>query len=411
MEQANTSNVPMAESTSYETGSRIVDHFSVVEGGPIYRFQLAIGMALRNRSGLVKRALLTILITWLPLLLLSLAQDRAFGNQVHIPFLYDFATAIRFFIGLPLLVIAEAVIDPKLNHAVKHFVTSGLVAAEDLRAFEEVVLKTNRLRDSVVPALVILIAAFTPSIWYKDTEFLKSGVSTWHTIASLSGEHLSVAGWWFGVVSLPLFRVLLFRWVWMTFLWTFFLRRLVGIELRCVATHADGCGGLGFLTHAQLLFGLIAFANAAVLAGAFGNSIAYQGATVASLKFLMIAYCALAVIVLAAPLLVLTPKLLKVKRRGIYQYGSLGNAYAQAFDAKWIQGISSEREALLGTSDIQSLADLSNSFAVVQRMKVVLINKEILLGLAIPAVLPMVPLIVIATPADELVRALLKVLV
>lgn len=396
--------------TASETGSRIVDRFSLVEGGAIYRFQLAIHMAMPDRSGVGKRALLTSLVTWFPLLLLSLVQGRAV-DTVRMPFLFDFAAALRFLIGLPLLVIAEAVIDPRIRRAVKHFVTSGLVCAEELPAFEAAILKMNRLRDSAVPALVIVVAAFAPSIWYKQTELLKSGISTWHTVASASGEHLSLAGWWFGVLSLPLFRVLLFRWLWMMFLWGYFLRQLRHVNLRCVATHPDNSGGLGFLTHAQLLFGFIAFASSVVVVGAMANSIAHQGATISSLKFLMLTYCVLSVLVFAAPLLALTPKLAAVKRAGIYQYGSLGNAYTQAFEDKWIREPAPQHESLLGTSDIQSLADLANSFAVVQRMKVVLINKEILLGLAIPAILPMLPLIMIATPADELLRAVLKFLV
>lgn len=411
MEQASLSTPPKREErASSETGSRVVDQFSLLQGGAIYRFQVAIHMAMPDRSGVFKRAFLTTLITWLPLFLLSLFQGRAFGGQVKLPLLYDFAAAIRFLIGLPLLVIAEAIIDPRINHAVKHFVSSGLVTTEDLPIFEEAILKMNKLRDSIVPALLILIASFAPSIWYKQTELLKSGISTWHTIASNSGESLSFAGWWFGLISLPLYRVLLFRWIWMISLWAFFLKQLVRINLRCVATHPDTSGGLGFLTHAQLFFGFIAFASSAVVTGAFANSIAYQGATVSSLKFLMIAFCVLAIVVLAAPLLVLTPKLAMVKRRGLYEYGSLGTTYTRAFDAKWIHGISPEHEPLLGTSDIQSLADLSNSFSVVQKMRIVLINKEILIGLAVPAILPMLPLIIIATPADQLVRAVLKLL-
>ena len=89
----------------------------------------------------------------------------------------------------------------------------------------------------------------------------------------------------------------------------------------------------------------------------------------------------------------------------------MGNNYVQAFDSKWIQGLSSEREPLLGTYDIQSLADLNNSFSVVQDMRIVLIDKKLLFGLAISAVLPMVMPILIATPIDELIRAVLKVLV
>jgi hypothetical protein len=359
----------------------------------------------------VNRALLTALFAWFPLLLLSLFQGRAFGSQVQIAFLHDFATSIRFLIGLPLLVIAEAVIDPRLTHAVKHFVKSRLVPTEEVPAFQEVILKTNKLRDSLAPALLILVAAYLPSIWYKDTELLGNGVSTWHTITSSSGEWLSLAGWWSGFISLPLFRVLLFRWLWMILLWADFLRRVAKMDLDCVATHPDKCGGLGFLTEAQVLFGFIAFTSSAVLAGAFGNAIAYQGATVDSLKFLIIAACLLIVFVLAAPLLVLTPKLERVKRRGIYDYGQLGTSYVQAFDTKWIQGLSPEREPLLGTADIQSLADLSNSFSVVREMKIVLIEKNLFFGLAVSAVLPMIPLIIIATPADQLIRAVLKLLV
>jgi hypothetical protein len=412
MELGSTSDLPPAERevSASGSGSRVVDQFSLVQGGLIYRFQVAIGMAIPDRSGVVNRALLTILITWFPLLLLSLLQNRAFGSQVQIPFLHDFATNIRFLIGLPLLVIAEVVINPRISHAVKHFVKSGLVAPGAVPAFEEAILKMNKLRDSFLPALLILAASFAPSIWYKETELLGSVVSTWHSVISPSGESLSLAGWWFGIVSLPLFRVLLFRWVWMIFLWAVFLRSVTKIELGCIATHPDTCGGLGFLAEAQLVFSLIGFASSVVFSGAFGNAIAYQGATVSSLKFLMIASCLLVVVVLAVPLLVLTPKLVKVKRRGIYDYGALGTAYARAFDAKWIKGPSLEREPILGTADIQSLADLRNSFSVVEEMKVVLVDKKVLIGLAISVILPMIALIVIVTPTEAFVRAVLKLL-
>lgn len=393
------------------TGSRVVDRFSLVEGGPIYRFQVAIHMAMPDRSGVARRAFLTAFLTWFPLLVLALIQDRAFGHQVKIPFLYDFAANVRFLAGLPLLVIAEAAIDPRLNHAVRHFVKSGLVTAENMPAFEDAILRVNRLRDSLLPALIIVIAAFAPSIWYSETELLKGGVSTWHTIISPSGESLSLAGWWFGLISLPLYRVLLFRWVWMTCLWALFLRRITRIDLGCVATHPDKAGGFGFLAEEEILFGFIALATSVVLAGALGNAIAYEGATVSSLKFLIIAFCVLAVVVFAAPLLVLTPKLLKVKRAGMYGYSGLGTEYSRAFDAKWIQGRSLEREPLLGASDIQSLADLSNSFSVVREMRVVLVDRKVLAGLAIPAILPLIPLMIIATPTDQLVRAVLKLLV
>jgi hypothetical protein len=43
-------------------------------------------------------------------------------------------------------------------------------------------------------------------------------------------------------------------------------------------------------------------------------------------------------------------------------------------------------------------------------MKPVPINKSTLITLAAAALLPMVPLLVLATPADQLIRAVLKML-
>jgi hypothetical protein len=411
MNEASASDLPIGKTPlTSESGSELVDQFSLIEGGPIYRFQKAIGLALPNRRAVFKRALLTTLITWFPLLVLSLIQNRAFGHEVKIPLLYDFAATLRFLVGLPLLVIAEAVIDPRLNRTVKHFPESNLVPPSVLPAFEDVIRRTNKLRNHIVPVIPILILAFIPSIGYQKTVGFTTGTSTWHTIISPSGESLSLAGWWAGFVSWPLFRVLMFRWVWIIVLWGLFLKRVAKLDLGCVGTHPDTCGGLGFLAEAQLLFGFISFASSAAIAGTFGNLIAYQGATVSSLKFLMIGFCVLMILILAAPLLVLTPKLAVTKRKSLHLYGTLGTFYVQEFDAKWIGGGMTEQEALLGTADIQSLADLNNSFAVVRNMKVVLIDKEVLIGLAIPAVLPLVPLIVIATPANEIAKAVFKLL-
>lgn len=411
--EPNTPDPPVHEKgePAHSTGSSLVDHFSVLQGGPIYRFQEAIHMAMPDRSGVVKRAFLTTLLTWFPLLVLSLLQHRAFGSEVQMPFFYDIGNAIRFLIGLPLLVIAEAIIDPKLNEAARHYVKSGLVAREGFPAFENVIARTNRLRDSAIPALVILAAAFAPLFWHQQTELLRKGISTWQTIASPGGESISLAGWWLGFIAFPLYRILLFRWVWMALLWAVFLKKAMKIKLSCIGTHPDGCGGLGFIAEAQLSFGFIAFAASAVIAGAFGNAIAYEGATVLSLKFLMIAFCVLAVVVFAAPMLVLTPRLFKEKRRGLDDYGSLGTAYARDFDDKWIRGVVPGREPLLGTPDIGSLADLGGSFSVIRDMKIVLIDKKLLLGLAIPTILPMIPLLILATPTDKLVHAVLKLLV
>jgi hypothetical protein len=52
---------------------------------------------------------------------------------------------------------------------------------------------------------------------------------------------------------------------------------------------------------------------------------------------------------------------LRAKRHGLLEYARLGSEYTGDFDRKWLREARPAEETLLGTADIQSLADLSNS--------------------------------------------------
>lgn len=393
-----------------ELHSSVADNFSLTRGGPLYRLQLRLGAAKEERIRVMRRALGAVLVTWLPLLLLSAAQGLAFGTHIPIPFVQDFAVNVRFLIALPLLILSEVGIDRRLGITVNHFLKSGLVKEADLPPFEAVIEKVTRLRDRVLPEMVILVVAYLPSLSVRSSEILMRSVPSWHLVQTPSGETLSYAGWWFGLISVPVYRFLLLRWVWRMVLWASFLWRVSKLKLVLIPTHPDMAAGIGFLSGAQLRFGLIAFACGAVAAGQMGNTIAYEGATVGGLKFIMIAYCVFATLVLAAPLLLLAPRLLAVRKLGLLEYGTLATGYTQTFDAKWVHGRVPEGETLLGSSDIQSLADLGNSFAIVRGMRAAPIDKRTLIGLAIAAGLPMAPVVMLGTPADQLIRSVLKLL-
>lgn len=380
------------------------ERFSLIEGGPLYRFEVYIRMAIPNRSAVIRRACLAVLITWLPLFVLSAAEGRLLGS-VTIPFLYDIAVNVRFLITLPLLIVAETVVDPRVAGAVRQFVTSGLVTTDQFPAFASVVTRILKLRDSMIPAILLVIAAYLPSLWPAAS---RTAVSSWHTLHSASQATRTGAGLWFWLISLPLYRLLLFRWVWLIVLWTIFLFRTSKLDLRCVATHPDTAAGLGFLMYAQTWFGIVAFTASCVAAAGFADEMVYHGQTLDGLKFLIAAFCVLMVALFAAPLLVMTPKLILVKESGLSEYGDLGSAYVHEFDQKWVRHQNPD-DALLGTGDIQSLADLYNSFTVVRGMRVVLWSKGLLLGLAVSVVLPMLVLIVAVTPVDQLLRTVLKV--
>jgi hypothetical protein len=128
------------------------------------------------------------------------------------------------------------------------------------------------------------------------------------------------------------------------------------------------------------------------------------------MKFPIFAYGIMAIILLVAPLLVVTPLLIKIKKKALLEYGALVAIHNQQFDQKWIQKEQSPDEAILGHPDPSSLTDLGSSFTVIRQMGIIPIDKPTLVTLALAAALPMVPVVLLATPIDELVRLVLKML-
>lgn len=200
------------------------------------------------------------------------------------------------------------------------------------------------------------------------------------------------------------------RWLWREFLWALFLWRVSRLDLLLTPTHTNATGGLDFLAEGQSGFSAIVFAGGAVIAADIANAIAYEGASLNTMTFVMIGYCALAIILLVAPLLLVTPKLFEIRQQGLLEYGNLATDYARAFDSKWICGEPLTGEPPLAGSDVKSLADISNSFAAVREMSIIPVNNRTFLSLAVAALLPMVPMLILARPAAELVRRVLNML-
>ena len=186
--------------------------------------------------------------------------------------------------------------------------------------------------------------------------------------------------------------------------------RVSRIKLDLAPAHTDLAAGLGFLTEGQRAFNPIVFAGGVVVAGQVVNAIAYEGATLSSVQFIMLAYALLAMIFLVVPLLVVAPALFKVKKKACLEFGALVTHHDQLFDAKWIRGQRSPEDVILGNADASSLADLGAAFTVVKQMRIVPIDKPTLISLTVAAGLPMVPVVLFATPANELIGAVLKML-
>ncbi len=83
----------------------------------------------------------------------------------------------------------------------------------------------------------------------------------------------------------------------------------------------------------------------------------------------LIGLVALMVLAVLGPLLVFSRQLEAAKRVGLREHGPLAQRYVREYDRKWLRGGAPPDEPLLGSADIQSLADLGNSFDSVKEMR------------------------------------------
>ena len=59
-----------------------------------------------------------------------------------------------------------------------------------------------------------------------------------------------------------------------------------------------------------------------------------------------------------------------------------------------------------GAGDIQSLADLANSYEVVRGMRALPFGRDTLIQVVVPAVAPLLPLALTVVPAEEILQKL-----
>ena len=167
-------------------------------------------------------------------------------------------------------------------------------------------------------------------------------------------------------------------------------------------THPDRAGGLGYLELVHTEFTPLVLAISAVQSASLAQDIALGGMTINAI-YPSVAFVLLVDAVLfLGPLLIFSRKLWKCKVTGMSDYGALAERYVNAFDRKWLGADPAPDESLLGTSDIQSLADLSNAVSIVRDMRLVPVSQSMLMYLAVAALLPLLPLVLFKYPIADL---------
>lgn len=376
--------------------------FALLPGGPL--FQLLRRARLTDDTlRLVRRRIVVIsLATWLPLLALSLLEGHALGG-VGIPFLLDVEAHVRFLVAVPLLIAAEFFVQERVRPVPRLFLERRLIPEEHVPRFVAALASAYRLRNSVLAEILLLAFVYGVGVMVIWQGYVAIQEPSWYATGD---GGLTWAGLWFVLFSLPVFQFLVCRWYFRIFIWARFLWQVSRIPLALMPLHPDRVGGLGFLSLVVQGFMILASAHGALLASLIADRIMHSGAALPGFLSQIVALVLFVLVLVLLPLCVFGAGLAEAKRRGLREFGTLAGAYVREFDAKWLRGVPPAEEPLVGTADIQSLADLGNSFEVVTEMRVVPVTKADLLGVVAATLLPIAPLLLTIMPIDQLLQGL-----
>jgi hypothetical protein len=316
---------------------------------------------------------------------------------------------VRYLVTLPLLVVAELVVHQRMRPVIRQFLERNLVPQAARAQFDAAAASAVRWRNSVAAevALLVFVYGFSIFAWpyYGGLQ-----VATWYAEPVNGGRQLTVAGWWFSYVSLPLFQFMLLRWYFRIFIWIRFLWHVSRCPLSLVPTHPDRLAGLGFLSGTVTAFAPLLFAHGTLLAASIAMRIFFQNAALLDFKVELGVVVVFLLVLVLGPLLLFVPQLATARRIGLREYGALAQRYVREFDAKWLRGGVPDGEPLVGSADVQSLADLGGSYEMVQNMRMVPFTRDAALQLGVITLVPVAPLLLTMIPLEELLKRLVQII-
>jgi hypothetical protein len=373
------------------TTARSLESFSLF-GGPLY----ALGRRLGLVRGETNTVLLGLALGWgLWLLIAALTLIEGATNEVFS--MVVVGAHARLLLVIPLFFVCESWVVPRMAAFVGTITRSGVVPPDAWPALNAEILHIHRWTNWWWPEAVCMLVAIVLEVARLRLQMY----------GETAGFNSAPTGVWFDVyfrVGLTVFRFLLFRWVWKWTLWCRFLWRVSRLNLHLIPGHPDRAGGLGSLEGVHERFAPLAVAFSVLECASFAESISAGRLAATALYPSLTLLLLFDGVFFLAPLLVFTDKLSDGRTKGVGRYMGLATRYVAEFEAKWLRDDIPADAPLLGSPDLQSLADLANAVSVVKGMRWVTIGPRLLTVMTLAAVAPLAPLLLFQYPIAELTQ-------
>ena len=374
---------------------------SLFRGGPFYRAQLATRLIKEGEWNHGRRVVIVVAIAWVPLVLLT----KVFNSSALPSLLTSYRVYSRLFIAIPVLLIGQTIMESLFQMAVQHIIDADLLGKADLIRMDRMIETLMRLRDSLIPEAIIVVLLIAHTIAALKNQL---DVTPWLAYGVPPDVHPTAAGWYVILVSAAIFQFLLGLSLWKWLLWTIFAFRVSRLNLRLVATHPDGHGGLGFLGLVPVAFTPISFAAATVIGSTWRHDVLSHGSKLMSFRLDVIVLLILVAMIAIGPLAFFVPKLAELRHQGILEYGILGQIQSRNFQDKWISRRTGYEAEFLAAPESSSLANYRSSYSNIAKLKPLPVDQGVLIALAISIGLPMLPVVLTVIPLIVVIEDLLK---
>ncbi|HEV7310889.1 hypothetical protein [Ensifer sp.] len=374
-------------------------------GGPFFELQARLKLLRANALQSGKRALLFVALAWGVPFLLGLPDSLSLDHAQR-SFLTDPGVWAKFFIAIAAFVLAEQQVERGLRIKLGQFSRAPLIAPTSMPAAAQAISTALKRRDSRLAELVCLgLAALAALLSFLN--FHTSDVSFWAVQHTAEGNRITAAGWWSICVSLPFFVFLFLRGVWRHLVWAQLLRRIADLELRLVAAHPDGKGGLGFLSQYPNAYMFFVFGMSAAIAAAVMKHLLQETLSMTTFSMIMSGWLAIVIAFFAYPLSAFSKPLAKLKESGLLMLGVQATRFQRAAERKVLgRNVAADP----GPEADEEIADPGKLFDATKKLSTMLISRDAVVPVAAAALIPFAVAGATRLPYKEVFSVLKKLL-
>lgn len=378
-----------------------VAEFEIARGGPFYELQRQAGLLQEHALASGRRAAIAVAVAWGVPLLLSALAGHAVGPYLERPFLADLGAWACFVLGIAIFFAMERMVEERLRQLHRRMVDAAILAPQAREAAAQAALRAVRRRNSALAEALCCGLAFAISI----VAALGIGPDSpgWLARPDATGFHLTPAGWWCLLVSNPLFLFLILRWSWRHVVWGLLLRDIARLDLRLVASHPDGVGGLAFVGDYPKAFAAFVFALSCAVAAPLAYGMLLGGIDLKGWSQVMGIWLILVAAAFAFPLAAFVPPLAHLRAGTLAAAGALATRRERAVERD-VLGRNTAAPADAEAVAAADIPDPAKAFAAAGKLRTFPLRKTALLPVGIAALLPMVAVGATQLPLRDLLK-------